>query len=160
MKLRKLPVCATDTRRARPMSGPAKNIKEFSIRARRRKRAAALGRHNWRRALNETLTNWEGFVTKPGQVLFYKSNLQPGDSYGYVKKSLIAGIDLRQCLYGRRRAGGQGLAARHDHRFEWGGGGGRDRHYHGDAYEYQRDDRYQRRRKLRLRHRQGRDLPC
>src|SRR5262245_21877873 len=92
------------------------------------------GEHNWRRASNETLTNWERFVAKPGQVLFYKSKLQPGDCYGHVKKTLIAGTDLRQCLHGRRRAGGQGLAARHDHRFKWGGGGGRDRHYHGDAY--------------------------
>src|SRR5262244_3877143 len=83
------------------------------------------------------------------------SNLQPGDYYGNVKKTLVTGIYLRQCLYGRRRAGGQRLAARHDHRFEWGGGGGRDRHYHGDAHEYRRDDRYQRRRELRLRQRQG-----
>src|SRR5262249_35851007 len=116
------------------------------------------GKHNWRRASNETLTKWERFVTKPGQVLFYKSNLQPGELYAHVKQTLITCSDLRQCLYGRRRAGSQRLSARHDHRFKWGVGGRRDRHYHGDAHEYQRDDRYQRRRELRLPQRQRRRL--
>src|SRR5215475_5004096 len=74
------------------MSGPARNRKEFSIARGAENARRRSGEHNWRRALNETLTKWEGFGLNQARFCSIKATFNQENVMGMSKRLLLLAL--------------------------------------------------------------------